>query len=106
MLLVRLFSPPTLADAGRIVPCFPLFFSGAYVRSSRWRAPTDRKRLTHAAEEEEDLPLEELQDAEEAGEGGEAPPGAMPTGEGSVEPASCLIDFAGGGVCRCGGCRG
>ncbi|CAM9323899.1 unnamed protein product [Ectocarpus sp. 12 AP-2014] len=48
----------------------------------RWRAPTDRKRLTHAAEEEEDIPLEEFQDAEGAGGGGEVPPGAMPTGEG------------------------
>ncbi|CAM9283256.1 unnamed protein product, partial [Ectocarpus sp. 12 AP-2014] len=46
----------------------------------RWRAPTDRKRLTHAAEEEEDIPLEEFQDTEGAGGGGEAPPGAMPTG--------------------------
>ncbi|CAM9652144.1 unnamed protein product [Ectocarpus fasciculatus] len=51
----------------------------------RWRAPTDRKRLTHAAEEEEDIPLEEFQDAEGTGGEGNAPPGAMPTGEGSVE---------------------
>lgn len=52
-------------------------------RRQRWRAATDRKRLTHAAEEEEGIntPLgdEDSQGGEGAGEG-MAPPGAMPTG--------------------------
>lgn len=55
----------------------------------RWRAATDRMRLTHAAEEEEDIPLGLESDSSGVGGGGDvdvdvdgdAPPGAMPTGE-------------------------
>lgn len=54
---------------------------------TRWRAATDRKRLTHAAEEEEDIHAppsdEDLHGEDGAGEG-KAPPGAMPTGEGLI----------------------
>lgn len=59
----------------RVVPnCFAR-------KQNRWRAATDRKRLTHAAEEEEDPSADELSESGGAGEGeGEAPPGAMPTG--------------------------
>eukprot|EP00903_Cladosiphon_okamuranus_P006825 g6650.t1 len=49
----------------------------------RWRAATDRKRLTHAAEEEEGIgiPLvDEYSQGEDEAGGGTAPPGAMPTG--------------------------
>ncbi|CAM9697488.1 unnamed protein product [Pylaiella littoralis] len=54
----------------------------------RWRAATDRMRLTHAAGEEEDIPLGLESDSTGVGGGGDvdvdvdgdAPPGAMPTG--------------------------
>lgn len=52
--------------------------------SSRWRAPADRKRLTHVPDEDsgaDGLDAELLEGDEDSPEGGgDAPHGAMPTG--------------------------
>lgn len=55
---------------------------------SRWRAPTDRKKLTHVPDEDsgsdgvdaDGLETLEGEGGAGSGDGGVAPPGAMPTG--------------------------